>query len=81
MSEIDRIRNYINHGPITPMSIEKEFTFIQSHGQTTRDMHTNKYISDTRFQVEMMTLSARYLILKCFRHEMFDRYNDMLKLE
>jgi len=71
--EIERIQNYLDHGPMGRFDIEAEFKFIKGNKEVTRDMWINGYIDDVQYQAEMMTLSARELRLRCYQTEMFNR--------
>jgi hypothetical protein len=71
--EIERIKNYIDKGPIGRFNIEAEFKFIKINKEVTRDMWTSGYIDDVQYQAEMMTLAARELRLRCYQTEMFER--------
>jgi hypothetical protein len=70
------IKNYSEKGLSGRFNLDKEFDFIQSHGQSTCDMYDCEYISLEYRDEVLKGLNNRYLKLKCFQQEMFERYSD-----
>jgi hypothetical protein len=74
-TEIERIKNYLEHGLIGRFDLERELDFIRSMKVMKEDMKSFGYIDEVKYCTENMVLSGRYLRLVCYQTEMFQRYD------
>ena len=72
-SEVERVKAYLDHGPVGRFDFDKEIKFIKSQRQLTKDIFDGGYIDEVEYQTTMMTLSGRYIRLRCYQVECFGR--------